>query len=114
MKSFQVMNAVFAFFLEVFSVFVLGYWGFTFQAGEMVQVLLGLAAPVLVCLIWSRWCAPSSDKCLEGAALFLLKSSIFILVTFSLANVTNLLAASIFAGLSTSHLVVSAYVKNLS
>lgn len=108
------MNAVFAFFLEVLSVFILGYWGFTFQAGKMGQFLLGVAAPVWVCLILGRWCAPASDKHLEGAALFWLKSPIFISVTFSLANVTNLLAASIFAGLSTSHLVVSAYVKNLS
>ena len=113
MKSFQVMNAVYDFFLVVFSVFVLRYWEFTFQLGKMVQVLLGLAAPVLVCLILGS-CAPLSNKRLEGAALFLLKSPIFISVTFSLANVTNLLAASIFAGLSTSHLVVNAYVKNLS
>ncbi|TYV02528.1 DUF2568 domain-containing protein [Listeria monocytogenes] len=46
-------NIAIAFLIEIFAIFVLGYWGFTLQSNKIIRVIVGLLAPILMIVIWS-------------------------------------------------------------
>ncbi|MFZ4870743.1 YrdB family protein [Enterococcus entomosocium] len=62
-----------AFSLELFAIFILGYWGLTLQFNKIIRVTDGLLAPVLMTVVWSIWCTPSSSHRLDGLRLVALK-----------------------------------------
>ncbi|HAO6015911.1 YrdB family protein [Listeria innocua] len=106
-------NIAIAFLIEIFAIFVLGYWGFTLQSNKIIRVIVGLLAPILMIVIWSIWCAPSSSYRLEGLWLVALKCLLFGIVVCCLLSMKQPSAAIGFGTIVTINLVLSSYFGTL-
>lgn len=106
-------NIAISFFLEVFAIFILGYWGLTLQSNKIIRVTVGLLAPILMIAIWSIWCAPSSSYRLEGLWLVALKCLLFGIVVCCLLSMKQPSAAIIFGALIDINLVLSSFFGTL-
>ena len=49
------------FFLELFALVSLGYWGFQIGHGMIAKIGLGLGAPLLFALVWGMFMAPRAS-----------------------------------------------------
>lgn len=106
-------NIALAFLLELFSLIILGYWGFTLQADKGIRISIGILAPILMMSIWSIWCAPSSAHRLEGLWLLLIKCLLFGVVAYCLFRMNYPLAAIIFSTATLLNLALSSYFGTL-
>jgi len=109
MNTIKNGNIILAFLLEVFAIFVLGYWGFTLQSSKIVRVIAGLSAPIVMAVIWSIWCAPSSSYRLEGLYLVALKILLFGLVICCLLSMKQVSMAVVFGIAVVINLGLSSY-----
>ncbi|MHC5216234.1 YrdB family protein [Enterococcus sp. LJL128] len=106
-------NIAIAFLIEIFAIFILGYWGFTLHSSKIIRVTAGLLAPILTIVIWSIWCAPSSSYRLEGLWLVALKCLLFGIVVCCLLSTKQSSAAVIFGAIIVINLGLSAYFGTL-
>lgn len=113
MRLLKNTNLGVAFLLELLAILILAYWGFTFSASKILSISLGVLVPILLIIIWSIWCAPSSAYRLEGIGLILLKCLLFGSIVLCLININHLLLALIFALTVILNLGVSLYFKTL-
>lgn len=113
MNGIKILNSALAFFLELYAVGVLGYWGFMLQINQFLRITVGILAPILLMIIWGIWCAPSSAHRLEGFWLVLLKGCIFGLITLCLLNLQHPIIATVFVFLIIINLGASFYFGTL-
>ncbi|ALR99951.1 hypothetical protein ATZ33_00705 [Enterococcus silesiacus] len=106
-------NIAIAFLLEIFAIFILGYWGFTLQSNKIIRVTVGLLAPVSIIAIWSIWCAPSSRHRLEGLWLVGLKCLLFGIMVCCLLSMNQPFAAIFFGVMVIINLGASRYFGTL-
>ncbi|OTN88907.1 hypothetical protein A5819_001399 [Enterococcus sp. 7E2_DIV0204] len=106
-------NIAIAFLIEVAAIFILGYWGFTLQSSKIIRVTVVLLAPILMIIIWSIWCAPSSNYRLEGLWLVILKCLLFGIVACCLFTMKQSSIAIIFVTIVAINLVLSSYFGTL-
>ncbi|MGW9206589.1 YrdB family protein [Embleya sp. NPDC055664] len=57
---------LFLFLAELAAVAATAYWGFTLTAGWAVRILVGLAAPTVMILLWGRFAAANNADALTG------------------------------------------------
>ena len=106
-------NIAIAFLIEIFAISVLGYWGFTLQANKIIRVTVGLLVPIVMIIIWSILCAPSSSYRLEGVWLVALKCLLFGMVVCCLLSMKQPSTAIRFCAIVTINLVLSSYFGTL-
>ncbi len=92
-------NMTLSFLLELAALVALGYWGFYTGSGIVMQILLGLGAPLLMAVVWGLLLAPASARRLRNPRRVILELVIFGVATFALAIAGQPLLAAIIAGL---------------
>ncbi len=91
------INLGVAFLLELAMLAAFAYWGLQTDASLPVRIVLGIGAPLLAALIWSRFMAPRSTTRLTGALYYLLKLILFGLAVIALAAAGQSTVAVVFA-----------------
>jgi hypothetical protein len=71
------LNLAFRFILELVVLVALFIWGWSVSDQLLVQVLAGLAAPVIVMAIWATFVAPRAPRRLEDPARLILEVVVF-------------------------------------
>ncbi len=79
-------NLILAFLLELFLVFIYGYWGFTFFKIFTVNIVAGLGLPLILILLWWQYFAPRSSNRLADPWLSLGKVVLFTLGALALVS----------------------------
>lgn len=106
-------NIILAFLLEISAIFILGYWGINLPINKAISVTIGLSLPVSIIVIWSIFCAPSSNYRLEGLWIILVKSIIYAIVIYCLFSMGHTTSAIIFGFFVLINLGLSIYFKTL-
>ena len=106
-------NIALSFLLEIVSVVVIGYWGFTLEVSKVACSIAGLGLPLIFILIWGRFCAPASPHRLSGLWLLCLKLLMFGLTALSLFLSNGLVLAILFFVLVILNIGMSIRFKTL-
>jgi hypothetical protein len=72
----RVANDVLRFVLEICALGALAYWGWHTASG-VLQVLLGLGAPILMAVVWGRYMSPKAPHPVEDPVRIVLEVAIF-------------------------------------
>lgn len=81
----KLFNLAFRFFLELFTLGTLGYWGFKFGNSPISKNLLMIAIPLIIAVAWGIFGAPRARVQLSVPLHLLLEWVIFfVLPTFAL------------------------------
>lgn len=56
----KTLNLALAFFLELFMLYAIGYWGFHLKQSTGIRWFVGIGLPVLVAIVWGIFLAPKS------------------------------------------------------
>ncbi|OAB38614.1 hypothetical protein PMSD_06250 [Paenibacillus macquariensis subsp. defensor] len=56
----RAFNLALRFILELVILFSLGYWGFHFDSGIIVQIAIGLGLPLIAAIIWGKIISPKA------------------------------------------------------
>lgn len=102
-----------AFLIEIVAIVILGYWGFTLHLNKIIRMTVGFLAPLLMMIIWSIWCAPSSNYRLEGLWLIGLKCLLFGIVACCLLCMKQYTAVIGFSTIVAINLGLSSYFGTL-
>jgi hypothetical protein len=86
------------FLLELCALAALAYWGAT-TGPLVVNVLLGIGAPLLAAAVWGRWAAPRSPRRLTGTARLALESTVFAAAAVALVVAGAPVLAAVFAAI---------------
>jgi hypothetical protein len=77
-------NDALAFLLELVAIAAFVAWGLAAGPSRPVRVLLAVAAPVALIVVWAVWLAPRSDRRLDMPWLLMAKIAVFALATVAL------------------------------
>jgi hypothetical protein len=77
MQAVKAANLLWTFLLELCMLAALAYWGFTTGQNQILQIGLGIGAPLIVIILWGIWMAPKSPRRLRGKAYLALKLILF-------------------------------------
>ncbi|MGG4345876.1 YrdB family protein [Paenibacillus lautus] len=94
---FKVLNLAIRFILELILLFSIGYWGFHYDTGLMVQVVLGIGLPLLAAVIWGMTISPKARIKLPLAVVLLIEILIFATATACLIASGFVTFAIVFA-----------------
>jgi hypothetical protein len=97
LTSIQSANLAVRFLLEIGALIALGYWGFQTGQGLIVKIVLGLGAPLLIGLVWSRFGSAGASMPLSGLPRLILETVIFGLAALGLATADQRSLALAFA-----------------
>jgi hypothetical protein len=95
--ALKTINLGVAFLLELAMLAALAYWGLQTNTSLALRIVLGIGAPLLAALIWSRFMAPRSTTRLTGLPYYLLKLILFGLAAIVLAVAGQPTLAVVFA-----------------
>jgi hypothetical protein len=73
----RVANEALAFLLELVTLGLLAWWGFTAGHALWPHLLLGLGLPLLAALVWGRYAAPRATVRLPMPAVWAVKAAVF-------------------------------------
>ncbi len=90
------LNLALAFILELCAVAALGYWGFSTGSG-LLQIVLGIGAPLLMIVIWGIFLAPGSSRRLRPPMRQILEMVVLGAAALALVNAGHPTLALIFA-----------------
>jgi hypothetical protein len=97
MRAFALANLALRFLLELALLGAFAYWGFTATGNTLVNILLGLGAPLLVGVFWGVFMAPTSSRRATGIAYIILETILFSLATLALVAAGQPVIAGVFA-----------------
>ena len=80
----ETIYSIFRFLFEILSVGIIGYWGFSLKNLHGWRYIIGIAAPLLIVVVWATWGAPSSAYRLAGIARLALELGIYLIATLCL------------------------------
>jgi hypothetical protein len=80
----KMANLALRFLLELAALAALGYWGFRTGSTPLLKGLLGLAAPLLMALVWGTWIAPAARRRLHDPPRLLLELGVWAAATVAL------------------------------
>jgi Protein of unknown function (DUF2568) len=83
------------FLLELCALAALAYWGAT-TGPLVVNVLLGIGAPLVAAVVWGIWAAPRSSRRLSGGARLVVESAVFAAAALALVAAGAPVLALIF------------------
>lgn len=90
-------NLALSFLLELAALVALGYWGFSTGNSLLMQLTLGLGAPILMMVVWGILLAPASQRRLPNPSRMVVELIIFGVAATGLADAGQLVLAVIFA-----------------
>ena len=70
-------NVALRFLLEVCALIALGYWGFKTGSGLIVQIGLGIGAPLVAAVVWGTFVSPQAPVQLPGHVVLVLQVLVF-------------------------------------
>ncbi|MEU5988250.1 YrdB family protein [Spirillospora sp. NPDC047418] len=73
----HVLNEGLAFVLEVAAIVALAWWGFTTGGNIMVNIILGVGAPVAAMVLWGLFAAPRARFKVALPLVLLVKAVVF-------------------------------------
>ena len=107
-KSLHVVNEGVAFLLELVALAGLCAWGFNVGHDVAVHVLLGIAAPVAMAVVWGIFCAPRAKVVLPRVPLLSLRTAILLIAGVAMYAAGRHLAALVFAVVVVVNVVIVA------
>ena len=90
-------NLALAFILELCALAALAYWGFSTGNGLLLQIVLGIGAPLLMIVVWGILLAPMSTRRLRPPIRQILTLVVFGAAALALVNSGHPTLALIFA-----------------
>lgn len=60
LSLFKTLNLALAFFLELWMLYAIGYWGFKLKQDTLIRWATGIGFPLLIAIIWGVFLAPKS------------------------------------------------------
>lgn len=87
------------FLLEVLALLAIAYWGFHTGDSLPVRIALGLAAPLLVAVVWGLFGSPKAAVPVSDRSRLLLEGLVFGSATAGLYSVGQPILAGMFATL---------------
>jgi hypothetical protein len=84
--------------LELCALAALAYWGAT-TGPLVVNILLGIGAPLIAATVWGMWAAPRSPRRLTGAARLALETAVFAAAAVALVLAGAPVLAAVFAAI---------------
>ena len=96
MTVLKAPNLALKFLLELAAIAAFAYWGAS-VGGTAISVLLAVATPALMIVLWAVLAAPRSERRLQLKARVPFELSVFCLATFALIAAGAPVAAAIFA-----------------
>lgn len=76
-NAIRATNDGLAFMLELTVLAALAWWGIATGDNLVVKIVLGIAGPAVVVLVWARWLAPRSDHRINHPWLLIVKVAVF-------------------------------------
>ncbi|GAB2829689.1 hypothetical protein GCM10022221_30370 [Actinocorallia aurea] len=104
-------NEILAFLLEIVSLGLLAWWGFTREGPVLLRVLLGVGAPLVGAVFWGLLAAPKARFRLPMPAVLGVKTVFFLAVTLALAAVCGTTAAVVLAVVVAANLTVATALR---
>lgn len=77
MEALKAINLSIRFILEIAVLIIFGYWGFHVSQSTVINILLGIGAPLLAAVIWGMFGAPKAPYTLSGLSFFMLEIVMF-------------------------------------
>ncbi|MGP4022974.1 YrdB family protein [Actinomadura sp. 3N407] len=75
--ALRVLNEGLAFLLEIAAVVALAWWGFTTGGNVLVDIVLGVGAPVAAMVLWGMFAAPKARFKVALPFVMLVKAAVF-------------------------------------
>ncbi len=97
MALLKIANLGVAFLLELVAIASFAYWGFTLTDSTIVNIVVGLGAPLLMITLWRFFAAPKSERRLRGIAYLIFKVTVFALAILALIMAGSVTLGLIFA-----------------
>jgi len=95
--SLHVLNEGLAFLLEVAAVVALSWWGFTTGGSMLLNIVLGIGAPVAAMVLWGLFAAPRARFKVALPYVLLVKAVVFGAGALALYGVDRTALAIVFA-----------------
>lgn len=95
--SIKHINLVTRFFIELFALASLCYWGFQFFGDVYGKYVFGIGSPLLFAIIWGRFIAPKASLKLTEPYRFILEIILFGVSSVALYTVDQITFAIILA-----------------
>jgi hypothetical protein len=99
----RLVNDGLAFLLELLALAALAYWGFTVGEGVVLEIVLGVGAPVLAAAVWGLFAAPRATFGLPLAGVLLVKAIVFGAAVAALCVTGHALLGGILAVLAVAN-----------
>lgn len=101
------------FLLELAAIAVFGFWGYQFNAGQVVKIILAVGAPLVMIIVWGMFLSPkASVPIFSYPVRTALKLFVFIVASAALWAVGQFTLGIIFLTLSIL-IIASVFFLNL-
>ncbi|MDQ1147513.1 hypothetical protein QE429_004340 [Bacillus sp. SORGH_AS 510] len=77
MEVLKAINLGIRFTLEIVVLIILGYWGFHVSQSTVINIVLGIGAPMIAAVIWGMFGAPKAPYTLSSMPFLMLEIVIF-------------------------------------
>ncbi len=94
--SMRSLNLAFRFILEMLVLLALFLWGKSMSDTLLIQLLLGVAAPAVVMLVWGLFVAPKASRRLEDPVRLVFEVVIFTLAALAFGLAVSWIVALMF------------------
>jgi Protein of unknown function (DUF2568) len=97
----KAINLAVRFALELCAIAALAYWGFKTGDSTVTSIVLGVAAPVTMVVVWGMLVAPKARFSVPKTAKWLLGLAILLVAAIALVDAGSSTLAVVFGVLST-------------
>jgi Protein of unknown function (DUF2568) len=108
LQSAKVVNLAVRFGLELCALALFAYWGFKTGDSTAISILLGIAAPLAMTVVWGAFVAPKSRVSLPRTVKWILGLAILLLSAIALADAGRSTLAVVFGVASMINAVLMA------
>ena len=78
-ESLKLVNVILRFLLELFGLFIYGYWGYKIGATVVMKWGLATGIPLIIAMVWGLFGSPKAAFSLSGFPHLLLEIGIFLI-----------------------------------
>jgi hypothetical protein len=96
LQTAKVVNLVVRFGLELCALAALAYWGFKTGDSTAISIVLGIAAPLAMIVVWGAFVAPKARVSLPKPVKWILGLTILLLAAITLADAGSSTLAVVF------------------
>ena len=96
LESIKLVNVILRFLLELFGLYIYGYWGYKMGTTAIIKWGLAAGIPVMIALVWGLFGSPKATFQLSGLSHLLLEICIFLLPVALLINLGKVQLAGFY------------------